>query len=359
MKHFAILWVFIFIAALIAWHILSTPVPMPVFKEIADSPTPTVKMARTNQYTIFVPYWSISGSSPKIDAKYSEVVYFGIAANSSGIETTEDGYKDIKVFNGLVGANQKKLLTLRMLDNSDNSKILSNIQIQQEIINQTINIAKNNGFDGVVIDMELQSLPFSSIVDQIDKFYDKFHQQTKQNNLSFDTTMYGDLFYRPRPFDLTYLNKDVDKVYIMAYDLHKASGQPGPNFPLQSVSNDNSDYNLSKMISDYEIVVQADKLVVVFGMFGYDWTVDSKEQTIGSGTALSDLQIQQQFLNHCYKLNCTISRDRNSQETVIHYTDNGQSHIIWFEDLVSSEAKMAYLHKKGITNFGYWAYSYF
>ncbi len=359
MKHFAVIWFLIVIAALIAWRMLSTPITSPILREVTDTPTPAIRVAKYNQYTIFVPYWSISNSSSKIDPKYSEVVYFGLAADSSGVEKSEDGYLNIAEFNAMVNPNQQKILALRMLDSNENSKILANTLEQKHLISQTISIAKENGFKGVMLDLELQALPFSSIVNQIDKFYDIFYQQTKQNNLNFSTTMYGDLFYRPRPFDLTYLTKDVDKVYIMAYDLHKASGQPGPNFPLQTVSNDRSDYNLEKMISDYELVVPTNKLVVVFGMFGYDWTVDPKGQTVGSGTALSDLQIQQQFLSHCYKLNCLISRDSNSQETVIHFTDNNQDHVLWFEDKVSSDAKMIYLHQKGIANFGYWAFSYF
>ena len=360
MKHFAVLWVFIFLASLIAWRMLSTPVASPVFKDVVDTPTPATFITKTNQFTIFVPYWGISSTSPKVEAKYSDIVYFGIAADSSGVETSEDGYKKIGMFNKLVSPNQQKLLAVRMLDSNENSKVLADVRIQREIVSKTIAIAKQNDFTGVVMDMEMQSLPFNSIVEQIDKFYDMFYKQTQQHNLGFSTLMYGDLFYRPHPFDLTYLVKDVNKVYIMAYDLHNASGQPGPNFPLSTANTDNTDYNLEKMIGDYKLIVPLRKIAVVFGMFGYDWTVDAQGQTTGRANPLSDLQIQQEIIQLCPQLACALTRDSRSSETKINYTDKqNQRHVVWFEDAQSAQKKFAYLRNQGISNFGYWAYSYF
>jgi spore germination protein len=99
---------------------------------------------------------------------------------------------------------------------------------------------------------------------------------------------------------------------------------------------------------------------VIFGLFGYDWTVDSQGNAIGQAQALTDLQIQHKFLDNCSFKDCQITRDPTSSETVIHYTDeSGQKHVVWFDDSQSVATKEQYLKKRGIGNFAFWANSYF
>ena len=144
----------------------------------------------------------------------------------------------------------------------------------------------------------------------------------------------------------------------MAYDFHKARSSPGPNFPLggQNIYG----YDMSKMADDFLQVVPNQKIAVIFGLFGYDWPVDNKGNAEGAGQPLTDLQITNQFLNKCSFKECQWNRDSLSGETVIHYIDNNnQKHIIWFEDMHSVTAKEAYLKKRGIGNFSFWANLYF
>lgn len=164
-------------------------------------------------------------------------------------------------------------------------------------------------------------------------------------------TIYGDTFYRKRPYDIKSIGSSLDELMIMAYDFSKSYGEPGPNFPHEG--QEQYGYDLKTMIEDFANLVPREKLTVIFGMYGYDWTVDDKERPLKQAQALSFNEIKKKYPENCS--NCTTSRDELAQETKIVAGD----HVIWFEDSTSAQKKQEYLKSQGIGNFAYWAYGYF
>ena len=128
--------------------------------------------------------------------------------------------------------------------------------------------------NGIVLDLEIAAIPFDSLVKKINKFTGTFYSASKKNNLTFSLTLYGDLFYRARPYDVKTLALNADSIMIMAYDLHKARGNPGPNFPL--IGADKFGYDLTKMTDEFLQSVPPQKITVIFGVYGYDWLVTKK-----------------------------------------------------------------------------------
>ena len=144
----------------------------------------------------------------------------------------------------------------------------------------------------------------------------------------------------------------------MAYDFHKAGGDPGPNFPLNG--RQKYGYDFKNMIDDFERDVPKDKLSVVFGLFGYDWSVDEKMKSKDIAESLSLNNIKTKFIDNCSYKNCTTTRDKESSESNITYKDeNNITHDVWYEDNVSVIEKQKYLLEKGIGSIGFWAYSFF
>jgi len=333
-------------------HDLAQPVNAP-----AMPPTPTVVIDRLHsiQTSLFVPSWTLDSMS---DNAYDQYIYFGVLPTSGGYIATGSGEQDITTFTSFVPQGKHTLLALEMENTDVNGDILQSTNAQKRLIAQTLSLAKENGFSGVVLDLEMGGIPFSSLIDEINSFTKNFDEQANAQQLKFDVTLYGDTFYRLRPFDVKTIASHSDMVMIMAYDFNKARSNPGPNFPLsgQSVYG----YDMGKMMDDFLQAVPNQKLDVIFGLFGYDWPVDNKGNGIGQGVALTDLQIQNKFLNNCQFKDCQIKRDPLSGETEIHYTDaNNQKHIVWFEDMQSVTTKEQYLQKRGIGNFSFWANSYF
>ncbi len=305
---------------------------------------------------LFVPYWSLDG---RIDSgDYNGFIYFGITPDNKGIKKDDAGYTNISKFTDLTNKETDKFLTVRVLNQDSASQILRDKKLQKNIFEESILEAKNNFFNGLILDFEMQGIPFETFTKSISDFYSEFYDYSHKNKLSFYITLYGDTFYRLRPYDVKTLAQDSDEVLIMAYDFHKAGGDPGPNFPLSG--KEVYGYDFKAMIDDFLKIVPKEKISVIFGLFGYDWKIDDKGRSKEQAQVLTLSQIKNKFLSVCEFDNCLIKRDETSSEMKITYTDKEKNkHVIWFEDMESVLAKQKYLKNAGINSFGFWAYSYF
>lgn len=332
------------------------PIPYPTPLPSATPPAPQNFAGQAETTSLFVPYWSLKETSGS--ETYDKYIYFGITPNKDGIDMKEQGAKSLDQFLLFVPNDKKKLLALRMIEADTNFAILKNPAKQNTVISQTIELAKSKKFDGIVLDLEVTAIPFESLVKQITEFTALFYKKSRDSDLEFSIAIYGDVFYRVRPFDIKALGRQADHVMIMAYDFSKSKGNPGPNFPL--FGEEEYGYDLGKMVADFSKVVPLNKLTVIFGLFGYDWQVDKQGRTLAQAKALTLAEIQKKFIDNCVYRSCTFSRDSVSLETEVHYIDQGgRYHIVWFEDTDSVAAKKGFLKSRGIGSFSYWAHSYF
>jgi spore germination protein YaaH len=245
-----------------------------------------------------------------------------------------------------------------MVDKTFNSSVLRTPSLQQKIIQQSIEIAKENGFDGILLDYESSALAFDTVIKRISTFSDDFYKSAHAQHLSYDVALYGDTFFRSRPYNVKDIAQHSDRIFIMAYDFHKANGSPGPNFPLNGKST--YGYDFTSLMTDFTEEVRPDKLTVVFGMFGYDWQVNSKGEAEDTGVSISDNNAQKRFLSNCELSQCVVTRDPDSDETKVTYHDeDGNLHEVWFEDQRSVAKKKQYLQSIGVSSTSYWAYSFF
>lgn len=332
---------------------LSAPLP-----HYQLSVTPTTKLHQISETNsiLFVPYWVDNIDVEKLGS-YDTLVYFGVAASEQGIDKQDDGYKNLSVF--LKNTNGKKsYLTIRMLESKSNFAILKDEKLQDILIAESVKLAKESGFKGILLNIEVSALPFTSLVDQITLFNKRFYTESKKQGLYYGITAYGDTFYRVRPFDIPALAKDIDQMYLMAYDFHKSKGNPGPNFPLQGKTT--YGYDLQTMIERFLEYIPHNKIVVVFGLYGYDWKVDENNIAQDIGEPKSLIEIKNNFIDNCNQLSCEWRRDTLSSETEVKYVAKDHTkHIIWFEDMESVKRKQALLKQRGISSFAFWAYSYF
>lgn len=339
-----------------------------IFPKILQAPIEENKkennQSSVNKVSIFVPYWSLVTDSANL-ANYKRFIYFGVTPNNFGINKEEPGYKNLEKFIQVVPAGTEKFITLRMTNQDFNLDLLENTKLQTKIIEETLDIVKKYKFNGIVLDLEINTIFNDKIKGQINDFVQQFYASAKKENLQFSITLFGDTLYRKRPYDLYYLSRHTDEILIMAYDFHKSKGEPGPNFPLSG--RDLYGYDFQSMVDEFTAYVQREKITVVFGLYGYDWSVDEKRRPIKPSGALSLNEIKKMFLAKCEWKDCVVKRDDKSKETEVNYVipriiDNYaylEYHIVWFEDEESATIKKDYLLKKGIGSLAYWAYGYF
>ncbi|MBP9719519.1 MAG: hypothetical protein KBD46_03540, partial [Candidatus Levybacteria bacterium] len=176
---------------------------------VAATITPVQQQTMTS---IFVPYWSFT--TKKIDTKDLDIIiYFGISADENGIDKTDAGYTKLSQFNKLLPAQTETLLTVRMIDSEFNSKLLEDKKLQEKIILESIALAKEHNFSGIVLDFEINALAFDSVIKNISSLYIRYSKEVKANNLTFSVTLYGDTFYRARPYDVEEIVKHADHIY--------------------------------------------------------------------------------------------------------------------------------------------------
>lgn len=332
----------------------------------SSSPQQTISVPKVTHVkkSIFIPYWSVPGKEEVLVA-YDELLYFGIEVSPQGVMQSETGYKNLSAFSDLTLPSATKLLVVRMTNTDTNNQILHNKKSWEIIANDVVRLASEKGFQGVVLDLEMSGITLIDVSEDINGFVQNMSTTVKAHKLTFSMTMYGDVFYRKRPYNVQTLASYSDKMYIMAYDFHKSIGEPGPNF--QYDKGDRYPYDFKTMVTDFSQVVPSDKLVVIFGMYGYDWSVDEKKRPIRTAKSLSLADIKKEFINECKWQDCVRTRDPVSQETEVDYVtseikDNFAMlyyHIVWFEDEESVRVKTEYLKENGIEDIVYWAYGYF
>lgn len=197
--------------------------------------------------------------------------------------------------------------------------------------------------EGLILDLEISGLATEDLIDQINVGVRKIYGRAKEKNLQLVLALYGDLFYRQRPYDLQTLNQFSDEIMVMAYDFHKSYGEPGANFPYD---------NFKKMIDQYLEFVPPEKLTIIFGMYGYDWTLKDGKP-LKAAEALTLNQIKAKFSEN-------ITTDSVSKEKKISYKgEDGYDHVIFFEDEESVGVKTEFLKEKGIGSTAFWAWGYF
>lgn len=306
------------------------------------------------QESVFVPYWSLEHFEPENNKVY---FYFGVTGDTNGINTLEAGYKNMEEYFSLLPNDSKRIVVVRMTDSSLNSQILKDPSSQQKIIEDSLKLSRAYRLDGILFDFEMSSISFDVVTNRVTAFYKTFYEASRNENLAFYTTMYGDTLYRVRPYDLEKLSQYTDQVFIMAYDFHKARGNPGPNFPLEG--REVYGYDFKQMTDDFLQSFPSEKLSIIFGMFGYDWKVDPQRKSVEQARSLSFFQINQKF-SECIPPDCQKGSDQKSGESWVKYKDSeGSSHEVWYESLESVKMKQEFLRQKGINNFSYWAYSYY
>ncbi len=346
----------VFVLAISAWLYLSGVGEQEQTTQSVVSPTlitPEKPVStKISHSMVFIPYWNIP-SDRSID--YDTLIYFGVAPDAEGSLQSDTGMANIDRFIENTSSSKNRYLTVRMLNTETNIEILENPKTQQKLIQAVADIAQEYGFDGIVLDLEMSVIPFSDTQEDISGFAEKLSVELRQAELGLMIAIYGDTFYRGRPYDVSFLGSTADEILIMAYDFHKSRGEPGPNFPFDR----KGEYDFQQMVQDFSKSVEGDKLTVIFGMYGYDWTLGEQGLPLKAAQAIPLHEIESDILLGCSG-DCKITTDKASMETKITYTDSdGYEHELWFEDEDSVELKTEYLEKQGIGSIGYWVWGYY
>lgn len=219
-------------------------------------------------------------------------------------------------------------------------RILGSNQIRNQVINGISQLVKSKNYAGVNIDFE-QVPP--ELRDQYTSFLHSLKSRLKPEGYFTSVAVppkTSDNIPWLKGYDYGGIGASVDFVFVMAYDFHEASSQPGPVAPIQEVRK-TIEFALQHM--------NRNKVILGMPRYGYDWTMDNGNAV--SGRAVSVAAAVENAMIH----QVPISFSTEYQQPFYQYWDsNGIRHIVWYEDSRARAEKLELVVEYRLKGAGAW-----
>lgn len=133
----------------------------------------------------------------------------------------------------------------------------------------------------------------------------------------------------------------VDFVMLMTYEWGYSAGPPMAVSPLPQV----------EQVVQYALTeIPASKILLGQNLYGYDWTLPFVQ-----GGDYAEAISPQRAIEVAKRYNAAIQFDYTAQAPYFNYYDEqGRSHIVWFEDARSIQAKFDLVKRLNLRGVGYW-----
>jgi hypothetical protein len=294
----------------------------------------------------FVPHWTMNDRINALSSR--RIHYFGISPARDGTIRDDNGWRRMDEFIGYTQGMSRSLV-ITMLDDEVNTAFLRDSSLRERFILLLDAVLAGGEWDMIVLDFEYRALPFSGVSEDINQWSEQLSTAARNHGMQFGMLIYGDTFYRVRPYDIQFLSTLSDRMYIMAYDFYKTNDTAGPQFPISA-----KDYDFQQMLRDMTGVIPHEKLTIIHGLFSYLWRKDQ-----GRGEAITLNQAEGRLFPDCRENACIVRRDLDTHALHITYTDRDSTEVeVWVEDIDTIAKKNELLRAEGMSAVGYWAYGY-
>lgn len=248
-------------------------------------------------------------------------------------------------------AKQNNVTLMMAITNLENDQfsdelgriVLTNMDIQNKLLDNIVKAAKKYGFRDIHFDMEY-------LRPQDREAYNQFLRKAKARFskegwlLSTALAPKTSAEQKGRWYeghDYKAHGEIVDFVVIMTYEWGYSAGPPlavSPIGPVREVL----EYAISEMPSR--------KIMMGQNLYGYDWTLPFVQ-----GGQFAKAVSPQQAILLASKYNVPIKYDQKSQAPNFDYVDeNGKEHKVWFEDARSIQAKFDLIKELDLRGISYW-----
>lgn len=220
--------------------------------------------------------------------------------------------------------------------------ILSNPQIRNNTIANTLALLNRYGFAGVMVDFENMPPEDRTLYTE---FIDLLTQRLKSFGYVVSIAVapkYADWPGMPwvGAFDYRALGQIVDFVFIMTYEWGWVGGPPTAIAPLPLV----------RRVLEYALgLIPASRIVMGMPVYGYNWELPDTPENLATTVTLA------QAWDLAWRFSASILWSEYAQSPYFTYTDEqGRMHEVWFEDVRSHNQKYALARELGIRGVGYW-----
>lgn len=295
----------------------------------------------------------VKPSTPESELKtVSDVGSYLTYVSAFSYEVTESGnltpMKDMSI---LQAARPYRIAPIMVITNIKNDtfdtalvdSILTNVTLQQNLINNVLRILRAKGYYALTIDFE------------------KISPENRQKYNSFLRKVVSALHPQgylvgtalaPKTYDITEGSwhgahdykahgEIVDFVVLMTYEWGWSGGPPLPVAPINEV----------RKVLNYAIsVIPKKKILMGMPLYGYDWTLPyvPKGEYAKAVSPLAAVET-------AAKYGAKIQYDNKAQAPFYNYIDEkGRQHVVWFDDARSVQAKYRMVSELGLRGISYW-----
>jgi spore germination protein len=220
--------------------------------------------------------------------------------------------------------------------------LLTNMAVQQTLINNIVTTMKQKNYYGLNIDFEY-------IFPKDRESYNQFLRTitARMHELGYivltavapkNSAEQKGLLYEAHDYPAH--GEIVDRVILMTYEWGYLAGPPQAVAPL----------NLVRRVLDYAVsVIPRDKILMGIPNYGYDWVLPYVRGTRAS--TFSNIEA----INRAFRNNAEIRYDETAQSPYYnYYDDQKRQHIVWFEDARSIRQKLLLVDEYKLAGVSYW-----
>ncbi len=218
--------------------------------------------------------------------------------------------------------------------------ILSNQQIQNTLIENILIEAEFKGFTGINIDFEYIAPADKELYNE---FIRKIAGIMHQNNYLLSTSL-APKTYKDQPgtlyeaHDYAVHGLYADYVILMTYEWGYSYGPPMAVAPVNQVE---------RVISYAVSEIPSEKILMGIPNYGYDWTLPYVQGT--KARSLSNTMAREL----AREKGVEIQFDEVAKTPYFNYND-GNEHVVWFEDARSLQAKYELVSKYNLGGISFW-----
>lgn len=229
-----------------------------------------------------------------------------------------------------------------MFNNNLITIVVSNMEVQQNLINNLLEMVSQKGFEGVDIDFEYilaeDRVPFAEFVANVRAAVNAVGYPVSVALAPKTSDDQPGLLYGGKDYGL--LGEAADNVLLMTYEWGYTYGPPMAVAPINKV----------REVVDYAITrIPVEKINLGIPNYGYDWPLPYERGVTRARTISNTEAVQIAIAN-----NVPIQFDEVAMSPFFTYELDGVSHEVWFEDVRSMREKFSLVQEYSLRGVGYW-----
>jgi len=223
------------------------------------------------------------------------------------------------------------------------SRLFQDTALQDIVIGNVLEVMRQKGYLGLDVDFEyINPDDREAFTRFLQNVTNRLHANGYFVNTDLAPKTSGDqpgLLYESH--DYKAIGEISDFVLLMTYEWGYTYGPPMAVAPLNKV----------REVVDYAVtVIPRQKIMMGLPNYGYDWILPFIQGVTRATTIGNDYAVE-----IAARSRAEIQFDQTAQSPFFEYRDtNGLSHVVWFEDVRSMQAKFGLMDEYGLIGGGYW-----